>query len=50
MVIFGRVLLASVDRSVADAEVLERYKQLKLFAQLDNGVYGIIKEAKKVSS
>jgi flavin reductase (DIM6/NTAB) family NADH-FMN oxidoreductase RutF len=50
MVIFGRVLLASVDKSVVEAELLERYKQLKLFAQLDNGIYGVIKEAKKVSS
>ena len=48
MVIFGRVLLASVDRDVVEAEVAERYKQLKLFAQLDNGLYGVIKEAKQV--
>ena len=50
MVIFGRVLLASVDRDVVEAEVAERYKQLKLFAQLDNGLYGVIKEAKQVSA
>jgi flavin reductase (DIM6/NTAB) family NADH-FMN oxidoreductase RutF len=50
MVIFGRVLLASVDKSVVEVELLERYKQLKLFAQLDNGIYGVIKEAKKGSS
>jgi flavin reductase (DIM6/NTAB) family NADH-FMN oxidoreductase RutF len=48
MVIFGRVLLASVDKKVAEAEFSERYKHLKLFAQLDNGMYGIIKEAKKI--
>ena len=48
MVIFGRVLLASVDRKVVEAELSERYKQLKLFAQLDNGLYGVIKEAKQV--
>jgi flavin reductase (DIM6/NTAB) family NADH-FMN oxidoreductase RutF len=48
MVIFGRVLLASVDREVVEAELSERYKQLKLFAQLDNGLYGVIKEAKQV--
>lgn len=48
MVIFGRVLLASVDRNVVEAELSERYKQLKLFAQLDNGLYGVIKEAKQV--
>ncbi|UCB52393.1 MAG: flavin reductase family protein [Candidatus Zixiibacteriota bacterium] len=48
MVIFGRVLLASVDKDVVEAELAERYKQLKLFAQLDNGLYGVIKEAKQV--
>jgi flavin reductase (DIM6/NTAB) family NADH-FMN oxidoreductase RutF len=48
MVIFGRVLLASVDKKVVEAELLERYKHLKLFAQLDNGMYGVIKEAKKI--
>jgi flavin reductase (DIM6/NTAB) family NADH-FMN oxidoreductase RutF len=50
MVIFGRVLLASVDKKVLEAELAERYKQLKLFAQLDDGLYGVIKEAKKISS
>jgi flavin reductase (DIM6/NTAB) family NADH-FMN oxidoreductase RutF len=49
MVIFGRVLLASVDKEVVDATSEERYKYLKLFTQLDNGLYGIIKEAKKLS-
>ena len=49
MVIFGRVLLASVDKDVVEAEMADRYKQLKLFAQLDNGLYGVIKEAKQVS-
>jgi flavin reductase (DIM6/NTAB) family NADH-FMN oxidoreductase RutF len=49
MVIFGRVLLASVDKDVVEADLVERYKHLKLFAQLDNGVYGVIREAKKVS-
>ena len=50
MVIFGRVLLASVDKKVVEADLLERYKHLKLFAHLDNGLYGVIKEAKKLSS
>jgi flavin reductase (DIM6/NTAB) family NADH-FMN oxidoreductase RutF len=50
MVIFGRVLLASVDKEVVEANVEDRYKHLKLFAQLDNGLYGVIKEAKKLSS
>lgn len=50
MVIFGRVLLASVDKKVVEADLAERYKHLKLFAQLDNGLYGAIKEAKQLSS
>jgi flavin reductase (DIM6/NTAB) family NADH-FMN oxidoreductase RutF len=49
MVIFGRVLLASVDKEVVQADLAERYKHLKLFAQLDNGLYGVIKEVKKLS-
>ncbi|MGB8658500.1 MAG: flavin reductase family protein [Candidatus Zixiibacteriota bacterium] len=50
MVIFGKVLLASVDKDVVEAELSERYKELKLFAQLDNGLYGVIKEVKKLSA
>ncbi len=50
MVIFGRVLLASVDKKVVEASMEERYKQLKLFTQLDNGLYGVIKEVKKLNS
>jgi flavin reductase (DIM6/NTAB) family NADH-FMN oxidoreductase RutF len=50
MVIFGRVLLASVDKKVVEADIEERYKQLKLFTQLDNGLYGVIKEVKKLDS
>jgi flavin reductase (DIM6/NTAB) family NADH-FMN oxidoreductase RutF len=49
MVIFGRVLLASVDKKVVEADLEERYKYLKLLADLDDGTYGVIKEAKKVS-
>jgi flavin reductase (DIM6/NTAB) family NADH-FMN oxidoreductase RutF len=49
MVIFGRVLMASVDKKVVEADLAERYKQLKLFAQLDDGLYGVIREAKKTS-
>ncbi len=49
MVIFGRVLLASVDKKVVESDLLERYKYLKLFAQLDDGFYGVIREAKKIS-
>ena len=40
--------MASVDKTVVETDVAERYKQLKLFAQLDNGLYGVIKEAKQV--
>ena len=50
MVIFGRVLLASVDKKAVEADLGQRYKYLKLFADLDDGVYGVIKEAKKVVS
>jgi flavin reductase (DIM6/NTAB) family NADH-FMN oxidoreductase RutF len=49
MVIFGRVLLASVDKKAVEADSEERYKYLKLLADLDDGIYGVIKEAKKVS-
>jgi flavin reductase (DIM6/NTAB) family NADH-FMN oxidoreductase RutF len=50
MIIFGRVLLASVDKKAVEADLGQRYKYLKLFADLDDGVYGVIREAKKVSS
>jgi len=33
-----------------EADSGQRYKYLKLFSDLDDGVYGVIKEAKKVSS
>ncbi|MFQ6031617.1 MAG: flavin reductase family protein [Candidatus Zixiibacteriota bacterium] len=49
VVIFGRVLLASVDKKAVEADLGQRYKYLKLFADLEEGVYGVIKEAKKVS-
>ncbi len=50
MIIFGRVLLASVDKQAVEADSGQRYKYLKLFSDLEDGVYGVIKEAKKVSS
>ncbi len=50
MIIFGRVLLASVDKQAVEADLGQRYKYFKLFADLDDGVYGVIKEAKKVTS
>jgi hypothetical protein len=50
MVIFGRVLLASIDKEAVEADFEQRYKYLKLFTDLDAGVYGVIKEAKKISS
>jgi flavin reductase (DIM6/NTAB) family NADH-FMN oxidoreductase RutF len=49
VIIFGRVLLASVDKEAVEADLGQRYKYFKLFADLDDGVYGVIKEAKKVS-
>jgi len=49
VVIFGRVLLASVDKDAVEADLGQRYKYFKLFADLDEGVYGVIKEAKKVN-
>jgi flavin reductase (DIM6/NTAB) family NADH-FMN oxidoreductase RutF len=48
VVIFGRVLLASVDKKAVEAGLEQRYKYLKLLADLDEGAYGVIKEAKKV--
>jgi flavin reductase (DIM6/NTAB) family NADH-FMN oxidoreductase RutF len=48
VIIFGRVLLASVDKNAVEADLGQRYKYLKLFADLDDGVYGVIKEAKKL--
>ncbi len=50
MIIFGRVLLASVDKKAVEADLGQRYKYLRLLADLDDGVYGVIREAKKVSS
>ncbi len=50
MIIFGRVLLASVDKQAVEADLEQRYKYFKLFADLDDGIYGVIKEAKKVTS
>jgi flavin reductase (DIM6/NTAB) family NADH-FMN oxidoreductase RutF len=50
VIIFGRVLLASVDKQAVQADLGQRYKYFKLFSDLDDGVYGVIKEAKKVSS
>ena len=47
VVIFGRVLLASVDKKAVEADSDQRYKYLKLLADLDDRVYGLIKEAKK---
>lgn len=50
MVIFGRVLLASVNKEAVEADLEQRYKYFKLFADLDDGMYGVIKEAKRVTS
>lgn len=48
IVIFGKVLLASMDKNSLEGTIEERYKYLKLMTYLDNGVYGIIKNAKKI--
>lgn len=48
VVIFGRVLLASIDKKAAKGKLEERYKYLKLITHLDENLYGVIKEAKRV--
>jgi flavin reductase (DIM6/NTAB) family NADH-FMN oxidoreductase RutF len=48
VIIFGRVLLASMDKKAVEAGLEERFKYLKLITYLDEKAYGVIKEAKKV--
>jgi flavin reductase (DIM6/NTAB) family NADH-FMN oxidoreductase RutF len=48
VIIFGRVLLASMDKKAVEASLEERFKYLKLITYLDEKAYGIIKEAKRV--
>ncbi len=48
IIIFGKVLLASIDKKALEGTLEERYKYLKLLAYLDEGAYGIIKTAQKI--
>ncbi len=48
IIIFGKVLLASVDKKALEGTIEERYKYLKLMAYLDDGAYGVIKTAQKI--
>jgi flavin reductase (DIM6/NTAB) family NADH-FMN oxidoreductase RutF len=48
IIIFGKVLLASIDKKAVEGTLEERYKYLKLMAYLDEGAYGIIKTAQKI--
>jgi flavin reductase (DIM6/NTAB) family NADH-FMN oxidoreductase RutF len=48
IIIFGKVLLASIDKKAVEGTVEERYKYLKLLTCLDEGAYGVIKTAQKI--
>jgi flavin reductase (DIM6/NTAB) family NADH-FMN oxidoreductase RutF len=48
VVIFGRVLLASVNKEIVESTTEKRYSDLKLFTSLENSAYGLIRPAKKV--
>lgn len=48
IIIFGKVLLASIDKKAVEGTLEERYKYLKLLTYLDDGVYGVIKTAQKI--
>lgn len=48
IIIFGKVLLASIDKKAVEGTLEERYKYLKLLTYLDEGAYGIIKTAQKI--
>jgi flavin reductase (DIM6/NTAB) family NADH-FMN oxidoreductase RutF len=48
IIIFGKVLLASIDKKAVEGTVEERYKYLKLLTYLDEGAYGVIKTAQKI--
>jgi flavin reductase (DIM6/NTAB) family NADH-FMN oxidoreductase RutF len=49
IIIFGKVLLASMDKKALEGTTEERYRYLKLMTYLDNGAYGVIKTAKMIS-
>ena len=48
IVIFGKVLLAAIDKKAMEKDLDERYKYFKLLAYLDEKTYGVINAAKKV--
>lgn len=48
VIIFGRVLLASIDQKATEGTLEQRYEYLKLMTHLDENAYGVICEAKKV--
>jgi len=48
IIIFGKVLLASIDKKAVEGTLEERYKYLKLMAYLDDGAYGVIKTAQRI--
>jgi len=48
IIIFGKVLLASIDKQALEGSIEERYKYLKLMTYLDNGAYGVIKTVKRI--
>lgn len=48
IIIFGKVLLASIDKKAVEGTLEERYKYLKLLTYLDEGAYGVIKTAQRI--
>jgi flavin reductase (DIM6/NTAB) family NADH-FMN oxidoreductase RutF len=48
IIIFGKVLLASIDKKAVEGTLEERYKYLKLLTYLDDGAFGVIKTALKI--
>lgn len=48
IVIFGKVLLAAIDKEALEKESDERYKYFKLLAYLDEKTFGVIRAAKKI--
>lgn len=48
IIIFGKVLLASMDKKALEGTIEERYRYLKLMTYLDNGAYGVIKTVNKI--
>jgi flavin reductase (DIM6/NTAB) family NADH-FMN oxidoreductase RutF len=47
VVLFGRIVAASVDRGAMEAQVA--YAYLRLFAFLEDGSYGVIERSERVS-